>query len=109
MALPLSGGAPLILCKTYCRTRWAADGRYLYIVTDSASQTNPGRTLAIAEGPEERLPACPQDGIITTTDAKTIPGAQWVNRGDIVPGKDPSHFAYVKSAEHRNLYRISLP
>jgi DNA-binding winged helix-turn-helix (wHTH) protein/Tol biopolymer transport system component len=111
MALPLSGGAPLLLCKTYCRTRWASDGKYLYIATDSASQTNPGRTLALAivEGSEERLPAFPPDGITTTIDAKTIPGSQWVNRGDLVPGKDPSHFAYVKSTEHRNLYRISLP
>jgi eukaryotic-like serine/threonine-protein kinase len=109
MALPLNGGAPLLLCKNYCRSRWASDGKYLYIMTDSASQTAPGRTLAIPAGPEESLPAFPPNGITTTTDLKTIPGSQWVNRGDIVPGKDLSHFAYVKSTEHRNLYRISLP
>ena len=115
MALPLNGGAPVLLCKIYCRSRWAADGKYLYIKTDSASQadstsqTGSGRTLAVSAGPEERLPAFPPDGITSATDAKTIPGAQWVNRGDLVPGKDLAHFAYVKNTEHRNLYRISLP
>ncbi len=109
MALPLNGGAPVRLCQFYCRSRWAADGKYLYITTDSASEKDPGRTLAIPVGPEGRLPAIPAAGIATTTDAKAIPGAQWVNRGDVVPGKDLAHYAYVKNTEHRNLYRISLP
>jgi len=26
-----------------------------------------------------------------------------------VPGKDLSHFAYVKTTSQRNLYRVSLP
>jgi hypothetical protein len=32
-----------------------------------------------------------------------------VNREQLVPGEDPSHFAYVYTTAHRNLYRISLP
>jgi Tol biopolymer transport system component len=109
MAFPLNGDAPLQICQGYCRIRWASNGKYLYITTDFSSQTAPERTVAIPVGPGERLPVLPPDGIATAADLNTIPGSQWVGRKDIIPGKDLTHFAYLKTAEHRNLYRISLP
>jgi hypothetical protein len=38
-----------------------------------------------------------------------VPGSQSFSRADLVAGKDLSHFAYVNTTAHRNLYRISLP
>jgi hypothetical protein len=38
-----------------------------------------------------------------------VPGAQSVNRAELVPANDISHFAYVNTTVNRNLYRISLP
>lgn len=31
------------------------------------------------------------------------------NRADLLPGEDISHYAYVNSTVHRNLYRVLLP
>ena len=42
-------------------------------------------------------------------EAAVVPGAQSIPRDDLVPGADLSHFAYVKTTVHRNLYRVSLP
>lgn len=36
-------------------------------------------------------------------------GAQSIGRADVVPGVDPTHYAYVTTTVHSNLYRISLP
>jgi hypothetical protein len=55
------------------------------------------------------LPEFPADGISPQAEASVMPGAQSVNRANLVPGKDPFHFAYVNTTVHRNLYRISLP
>jgi hypothetical protein len=38
-----------------------------------------------------------------------VPGARSLNRAELVPSRDLSHYAYVNTAVHRNLYRISLP
>jgi hypothetical protein len=38
-----------------------------------------------------------------------VPGSESILRDDLVPGADLSHFAYVKTTVHRNLYRVSLP
>ena len=42
-------------------------------------------------------------------DPSVVPGARSLNRAEFVPGRDLSHYAYVKTTVHRNLYRISLP
>jgi hypothetical protein len=48
-------------------------------------------------------------GIEPLADASVLTGAQSIARGELIPGKDPAHFAYLNTAVHRNLYRISLP
>jgi hypothetical protein len=42
-------------------------------------------------------------------EPSVVPGAQSLDRTELVPGKDLSHYAYVNTTAHRNLYRISLP
>jgi DNA-binding winged helix-turn-helix (wHTH) protein/Tol biopolymer transport system component len=109
MAIPLGGGPPLRICATYCLPAWSASGRYLFVAVESPTQTSPGRSLAIPVGPGESLPAIPPGGIEPGAKEDVVPGSQSVNRALLVPGEDPSHFAYVNTTSHRNLYRISLP
>jgi DNA-binding winged helix-turn-helix (wHTH) protein len=109
MAIPLDGGPPLRMCAGYCPSTWSSSGSFLLIPVEAPSQTSAGRSLAIPVGPGESLPAFPPGGIKLGAEPDVMPGSQSVNRAVLVPGKDLSHFAYVNTSAHRNLYRISLP
>jgi hypothetical protein len=60
-------------------------------------------------GPGESLPELPPKGIPPLAEPNVVRGAQSLNRAELVPGEDVSHYAYVNTTVHRNLYRISLP
>ncbi len=109
VAIPVEGGPPVSICLSFCIPSWSPNGRFLFIPVEDASRTSPGRSLAIPVGPGESLPPFPPGGIQPAADASVIPGAESVPRAELVPGKDPSHFAYVNTTAHRNLYRITLP
>jgi Tol biopolymer transport system component len=109
MAIPMDGGPWQHMCTSYCVPRWSTDGRFLFIPVEDGSQTSPGRSLAIPVGPGESLADFPAAGIAPLSPPSVVPGAQSVARGDLVPGKDPEHYAWVNTTVHRNLYRISLP
>jgi len=110
MAIPLDGGSPQRLCASYCGSpRWSSSGRFLFIPVESGSETNAGRSLAIPVGPGESLPQFPPGGIEPGAQPSVIPGSQSVDRDELVPGEDLTHFAYVKTTAHRNLYRVTLP
>jgi DNA-binding winged helix-turn-helix (wHTH) protein/Tol biopolymer transport system component len=109
MAVPVEGGPPRRICEAYCLPAWSSNGKFLFVPVEAASRTSPGRSLAIPVGRGESLPEFPADGISPQAEASVMPGAQSVNRANLVPGKDPFHFAYVNTTVHRNLYRISLP
>jgi hypothetical protein len=64
--------------------------------------------VAIPVGDDENLLKLPPGSIEPLAQASVVPGAQSIPRGQLVPGKDPSHYAYVNTTVHRNLYRISL-
>ncbi|HTS32066.1 MAG TPA: winged helix-turn-helix domain-containing protein [Bryobacteraceae bacterium] len=108
-AIPIDGGPPRILCANFCVPKWSSNGKFLVIPVEAASLTSPGRSLAIPVGPGETLPEFPRGGIEPRAKASVVPGAQSIARGQVIPGKDPAHFAYVHTTVHRNLYRISLP
>jgi hypothetical protein len=107
--IPLEGGSPRIMCATPCYPRWSSNGRWMFVPIQDASEAGPGRSLAIPIGPGETLPELPPGGITPDTEADMIPGARLVDRAEFAPGADPSHYAYVNTTVHRNLYRISLP
>jgi Tol biopolymer transport system component len=109
MAIPLDGGPARQMCASYCFPRWSTDGRFLFVPVEEPSVSSPGRTLAIPVGPGERLPDLPAAGIAPHAEPSVVRGAQSVGRGELVPGKDPGHYAWVHTSVHRNLYRISLP
>lgn len=108
MAIPLAGGAPQSICTPYCLTSWSTDGKFLFVSVEESSRTSPGRSLAIPVGPGESLPDLPVGGIPALAEPSVVHGAQSVGRGELVPGKDPEHYAWVNTTVHRNLYRISL-
>jgi DNA-binding winged helix-turn-helix (wHTH) protein/Tol biopolymer transport system component len=109
MAIPLEGGTLRHMCVGYCVPTWSPNGNFLFVGVESASQTKPGRSLAIPVGPGEILPDFPPDGIPPGAQPDVVAGSVSVNREQLVPGDDPSHFAYVNTTSHSNLYRISLP
>jgi DNA-binding winged helix-turn-helix (wHTH) protein/Tol biopolymer transport system component len=109
MAIPLDGGPPLRICASFCVPAWSPSGKFLFLAVEAPTQTSPGRSLAIPVGPGESLAAVPPGGIKAGAEADEVPGSQSVNRALLAPGKDLSHFAYVNTTAHRNLYRISLP
>jgi DNA-binding winged helix-turn-helix (wHTH) protein/Tol biopolymer transport system component len=109
VAIPLDGGKPRRLCKSYCYPVWSSTGNFLFVPVEPSSQTSPGRSLAIPIGPGETLPELPPEGIALSDQPGVVPGSQSVDRAELVPGKDLSHFAYVKTTSQRNLYRVSLP
>ena len=106
---PLDGGPPHRVCTSYCKPKWSIDGKFLFVPVEAPSRTSPGRSLAIPVGPGEDLPDFPAGGIPTGAEPSVVRGATSVPRADLVPGKDPSRYAWVNTTVHRNLYRISLP
>jgi hypothetical protein len=109
MAIPLDGGKPRRICESYCVPVWSSRGDFLFVPVEPSSQTSPGRSLAVPIGPGETLPALPVEGIAPSAQPSVVPGSKSISRAELVPGKDLSHFAYVKTTSQRNLYRVSLP
>jgi DNA-binding winged helix-turn-helix (wHTH) protein/Tol biopolymer transport system component len=109
VAIPLDGGPPRRICASYCFPVWASSGKFLVVPVEASSPTTLGRSLVIPVGPGENLPEFPPGGIQPLAKPSVVPGAQSIDRAQLVPGMDLSHFAYVNTTAHRNLYRISLP
>jgi hypothetical protein len=109
VAIPLDGGSPRNICASYCLPAWSSSGKFLFVPVEASSPTTPGRSLVIPVGPGEELPELPSGGIQPLADPSIVPGAQSISRAELVPGMDLSHYAYVNTTVHRNLYRISLP
>jgi DNA-binding winged helix-turn-helix (wHTH) protein/Tol biopolymer transport system component len=108
-AYPADGGAPRQICASYCFLKWSLDGKFLFVPMEDPTRMGPGRSLAVPLGTDESLPEFPAGGILPMADASVVKGAESVGRGNIVPGEDSTHYAWVNTTSHRNLYRISLP
>ncbi|HEY3936497.1 MAG TPA: winged helix-turn-helix domain-containing protein [Bryobacteraceae bacterium] len=109
IAIPMEGGPPRRMYAGYTWPVWSTNGRWLFLMVEAPTRSSAGRSLAIPVGPGERLPSFPAGGIAPQADASVVPGAKSIGRAGIVPGEDPTHYAYVNTTVHRNLYRISLP
>ncbi|MFT4112353.1 winged helix-turn-helix domain-containing protein [Silvibacterium sp.] len=109
VGLPLHGGNSVLICEGYCVPQWSTDGKTFFITVEFPSRNSIGRTLAIPVAPGHELPDLPAEGISGLTKWNTLAGARSIGRSELVPGKDPEHYAWVETSVHRNLYRISLP
>ena len=68
----------------------------------------PGLQFGDSPGAGENLPVLPADGISPFAESKVVRGAISVSREELVPGKDPEHYAWVNTTVHRNLYLSNL-
>jgi eukaryotic-like serine/threonine-protein kinase len=109
LAIPTSGGSPIVVTRTSSLTAWSPDGKFFFVSVEPASERGPGRSLAIPLGPDEALPEFPVGGIKPFSGADAMPGAEEVKRALLAPSRDRTQFAYVNTAAHFNLYRIFLP
>jgi len=111
MAVPTGGGSPRPICANgrLCPCAWSPDGRFLYVSWQLSSRTSPGRSIALPVNPETGLPDLPAAGIQSAEEALAIPGSRVVEQSGIVPGLDPTTYAYIKTTAQRNIFRIDLP
>ncbi len=108
VAIPLDGSPPRRICAGYCVPRWSSSGRFLFVPVEASSNGNAGRSLLFPVGPNERLPELPPAGITVLPAPDDVPGAKAIPLADLVPGKDPAHYAFVRTSVQRNLFRVSL-
>ena len=106
IAIPTQGGAVKRICSGYCIARWAPDGRYFYVTVEPG---RPGLTVAIPVPAEKTLPELPTLGIGSLRQGLALSGGPAIEHSDLAPGLNPSIYAYVKTAMHRNLFRIPIP
>jgi hypothetical protein len=109
MGVPVDGGPPRPICLG-CFVNWSSDGKYFYLSMERPSRTSPGKTLVIPIPAGKTFPDLPPTGIAAVEDAVScFPGSRVIDGWNVSPGPDPTVFAYVKTAVHRNLFRIPLP
>ena len=106
-AFATAGGAVRSICTYGCPVEWSADGRTLYVATDTSGSTA-GTTLAIPLLPGKSLPDLPVAGINSRADRLDVRGIRVLNRGDMHPGPNPSTYVFTKHDFQGNLFRIPL-
>ncbi|HEV8132162.1 MAG TPA: protein kinase [Acidobacteriota bacterium] len=116
---PSDGGAPTLICSG-CATAggenrgvtpsllsWSPDGKFLYFQTISLKIS--GQTYAVPLQPGQILPPLPAGGLGSMANAATLPGARLIPEQRVFVSADPSVYAFLRVATHRNIYRISVP
>jgi eukaryotic-like serine/threonine-protein kinase len=107
--LPLDGRPAIPICNTLCSPTWSPNGRYLYLqIPDKSGQNSNARTAVIPLPEGEALPRLLPEAVHDPTQWARVPGVKIVDQTNIVPGLDPSTYAYIKASVHANLFRIPL-
>jgi eukaryotic-like serine/threonine-protein kinase len=109
VAIPVSAGARVRLCHGLCATRWALNGKSLFLSVAGASHTFLGwRTFVIPLPPGKLFPKLPPSGVTSERDAAALSGARMVDNY-VMPGVNEGTYAFNRETGHRNLFRIPLP
>jgi hypothetical protein len=110
---PAGGGPPRRLCDL-CAPPWGTepprfyigwshDGKFLYW-----SFTNATYAIPLPAG--QMLPPIPAGGIQSKAGVAALPGARLIAEQDrLIPGANPSLYAFVKVSTQRNIYRVPVP
>jgi Tol biopolymer transport system component len=117
VAYPVDGGTPVTVFDTmWSMARWTRDGRTLYLrfARDDAAEVT---VVSVPVTPENELPPLPPRGLKSSRDAARIAGAKLIGLGvaaspdvaAVAVSPDFSTLAIVRTAVHRNLYRVPLP
>jgi serine/threonine protein kinase/Tol biopolymer transport system component len=114
MVHPAAGGSPKVICKCYGAPnvtngpipppmRWTPDGKFLYLKFGAALYSIP-----LPAG--QTLPRVPASGFESKEAVAALPGARLISEQEwVFPGPNPSIYAFMKVATHRNIYRIPVP
>jgi hypothetical protein len=108
VAIPVSGGEPVRLCRGLCAVRWTLSGKSMFLSITGASHTFLGwRTFIIPVPPGKVFPKLPPSGVASERDAAALPGAKMVDNY-VMPGVNDATYAFNRETGHRNLFRIPL-
>jgi eukaryotic-like serine/threonine-protein kinase len=103
-AVPVGGGAPVIVCAGYCVSQWAADGKSFVV----AMSTMRGKsTFIVPISHPGALPPLPPNGLAPIAETQNINGVKVLD-GAVVLGPTAELSATVREDVHRNLYRVPL-
>ena len=116
MAYPARGGAPLQLCDR-CLVRWAPDGKVLYVSfltwdangAEHRESEKPHKTFAIPLTHSQAFDALAARGFKSEAQLAAIPGVRVIDQPFVLPGPEPSVYAFPRETVHRNLYRVPIP
>jgi serine/threonine protein kinase/Tol biopolymer transport system component len=102
-AIPVEGGANVVVCVGLCLVAWDNTGKSLYLGLNVGN-------YGVFSLPLQRsgLPNLPPGGFSTIEELKQMKAAS-VPFGVVESPGTPSLYAYTKSTIRRNLYRIPLP
>ena len=92
-----------------CTAAWSPDGKLLYITVEPKSRAGSSQSVALPVNADTGVPDLPEAGLLSPADVHAIPRARRVLQAAIVPGLDPSTYAFIKTTTHRNLFRVRLP
>jgi len=110
---PRGHGDPLLVCESCSPPQgtdpkppdmnWTRDGKFLYLKFD-------GSTYAIPLSAGRMLPDIPAKGFQSKEQVAALPGARLVSdEPNVLPGPDPSIYAFTKVTTQRNIYRVPVP
>lgn len=108
MAYRVDDGAAKRVCFSLCVVRWTGDGKFLYLgLPGSRGASRNYKTFVVPLHRGESFPDLPAAGIKSEGDLAHIKGVKVVN--DLIhPGPGVSLYAFDRSTEHRNIYRIPI-
>jgi serine/threonine protein kinase/dipeptidyl aminopeptidase/acylaminoacyl peptidase len=108
VAYRVNDGTAKRVCYSLCVVRWTGDGKFLYIeLPGGGGASGIFKTFVVPLHPGESFPALPDGGIKSESDLARLRGVRAVNNV-IHPGPDVSLYAFDRSTEHRNIYRVPI-
>ena len=116
MAYPTEGGDPMQLCDR-CQVRWAPDGEFLYVSfltwdangSERRESEKPHKTFVILLTHSKAFADLAARGFKSEAQLAAVPGVRAIEQPFVLPGPEPSVYAFPKQIVHRNLYRVPLP
>lgn len=116
MAYPAGGGPALQLCDR-CQVQWAPDGKFLYLSlqtwdangTEQRKENKPHKTYALPLSDSNAFGRLAAHGFNSEAQLAAVPGVRVIDQAFLLPGPEPSVYAFSRETVHRNLYRIPVP
>jgi Tol biopolymer transport system component len=108
VAYNIDDGTAKRVCYSLCIVRWTEDGEFLYIGFPSGNvPSGVFKTFVIPLRHGHSFPNLPATGIKSESDLSSLSGVKVIN--DLArPGPDVSLYAFDRSTEHRNIYRVPI-